>query len=65
MKRDDILEAALNEILKYDYDRASINSIIKNSNTSKGTLYLNQCICFISYLHCKFSEFPISQTEID
>jgi TetR/AcrR family transcriptional regulator len=39
MKRDDILDAALEEFSKYDYDRASINSIIKNSDTSKGTFY--------------------------
>lgn len=39
MKRDDILDAALEQFSKYDYDRTSINSIIKNSDTSKGTFY--------------------------
>ncbi len=39
MKRDDIFKAALEEFSKYDYNRASINSIIKNSETSKGTFY--------------------------
>jgi len=39
MKKDDILESALDEFATYNYNRASINSIIKNSNTSKGTFY--------------------------
>lgn len=39
MKKDDILESALDEFANYNYNRASINSIIKNSNTSKGTFY--------------------------
>lgn len=39
MKKDDIINAAIEEFGKYDYDRASINSIIENSNTSKGTFY--------------------------
>lgn len=39
MRRDDIINAAIEEFGRYDYDRASINSIIENSNTSKGTFY--------------------------
>lgn len=39
MKRDDIINAAIEEFGTYDYDRASVNSIILNSNTSKGTFY--------------------------
>ncbi len=39
MKKDDIINSAIEEFGKYDYDRASINSIIENSNTSKGTFY--------------------------
>ena len=39
MKKDDILNAALEEFSKYNYDQTSINSIIKNSDTSKGTFY--------------------------
>jgi AcrR family transcriptional regulator len=39
MKRDDIINSAIVEFGKCDYDRASINSIIEDSNTSKGTFY--------------------------
>ncbi len=39
MKRKDILDAALAEFSTHDYHRASINSIIERSNTSKGTFY--------------------------
>lgn len=39
MKKDDIMEAAIEEFGKYDYQRASVNAIIENSNTSKGTFY--------------------------
>lgn len=39
MKKDDIINAALDEFGRYDYERASINTIIKNSDTSKGTFY--------------------------
>ncbi len=39
MKRNDILDAALEEFSEYDYHRASINSIIEKSGTSKGTFY--------------------------
>lgn len=39
MKKNDIINSAIEEFGKYDYERASINSIIKNSNTSKGTFY--------------------------
>ena len=39
MKKDDIINAAFEEFSRYDYDRASINSIIENSKTSKGTFY--------------------------
>lgn len=39
MKRDDIINSAIVEFGKYDYDRASINSIIEDSHTSKGTFY--------------------------
>ena len=39
MKKDDIINSAIEEFGKYDYDRASINSIIENSKTSKGTFY--------------------------
>ncbi|MDP3386938.1 MAG: TetR/AcrR family transcriptional regulator [Eubacteriales bacterium] len=39
MKRDDIIQAAIEEFGKYDYNRASVNTIIENSETSKGTFY--------------------------
>lgn len=39
MKRDDIINSAMVEFGKYDYARASINSIIEDSKTSKGTFY--------------------------
>lgn len=39
MKRDDIIQAALEEFGKYDYNKASVNAIIENSETSKGTFY--------------------------
>lgn len=39
MKKDDIMKAAIEEFGKYDYQRASVNAIIENSNTSKGTFY--------------------------
>ena len=38
-KRDDIIDAALKEFGKNNYDAASINKIIKVSGTSKGTFY--------------------------
>ena len=38
-KRDDILEAGLREFGTYSYDAASINRIIADSGTSKGTFY--------------------------
>ena len=39
MKKDDIIKAALNEFSKSTYDNASVNNIIKESQTSKGTFY--------------------------
>lgn len=39
MKKDDIIQSAIEEFGRNDYDRASINSIIEKSNTSKGTFY--------------------------
>jgi AcrR family transcriptional regulator len=39
MKRDDIIQAALEEFGRHDYNTASVNAIIENSNTSKGTFY--------------------------
>lgn len=39
MKKDDIINAAFEEFCRFDYDRASINTIIEKSNTSKGTFY--------------------------
>ena len=39
MKRDHIVDAAFEEFGKFDYDGASINAIIEQSNTSKGTFY--------------------------
>ncbi len=39
MKRDDIIQAAIEEFGKYDYNKASVNTIIENSETSKGTFY--------------------------
>lgn len=38
-KKQDILSAALDEFSAKSYDDASLNAIIKNSNTSKGTFY--------------------------
>lgn len=37
--KDKILEAALREFSQYFYDNASINNIIRESGTSKGTFY--------------------------
>ena len=39
MKKQNILDAALEEFGQKDYDRASINAIISKSKTSKGTFY--------------------------
>ena len=39
MKRDDIINAALQEFTLHDYEGASINTIIEQSGTSKGTFY--------------------------
>lgn len=39
MKKDDIINAAIDEFGSYDYDRASTNTIIEKSHTSKGTFY--------------------------
>lgn len=39
MKKDDIINAAIDEFGCNDYQQASINTIIKNSDTSKGTFY--------------------------
>ena len=39
MKKEAILSAALKEFGKSDYDQASVNNIIKESQTSKGTFY--------------------------
>lgn len=39
MKKDDIINAAIDEFGGNDYQQASINTIIKNSDTSKGTFY--------------------------
>jgi TetR/AcrR family transcriptional regulator len=39
MKRDDIIYAALHEFTLHDYEGASINTIIEQSGTSKGTFY--------------------------
>ncbi len=38
-KRDDIIGAAVLEFGEHSYDTASVNRIIKNSGTSKGTFY--------------------------
>ena len=38
-KKDDILKAGIEEFGKYSYDAASINRIIAQSGTSKGTFY--------------------------
>ena len=38
-KKNDIIEAAINEFGEYSYDTASINRIIMVSGTSKGTFY--------------------------
>lgn len=38
-KRDEIIDAAIKEFAEYSYGAASINRIIKNSGTSKGTFY--------------------------
>lgn len=38
-KRDEIIDAAIKEFAQYSYDAASINRIIKESGTSKGTFY--------------------------
>ena len=39
MKRTEIIKAAFMEFSKNSYDNSSINNIIKESNTSKGTFY--------------------------
>lgn len=39
MKKDDIIQSALDEFATYNYNRASVNSIIQKSKTSKGTFY--------------------------
>lgn len=39
MKKDNILEVALNKFCNNDYEQVSINAIIKDSNTSKGVFY--------------------------
>jgi AcrR family transcriptional regulator len=38
-KRDEIIDAAIKEFGRHSYDAASINRIIKDSGTSKGTFY--------------------------
>lgn len=37
--RESLIEAALNEFNNYDYEKASLNSIIKRAGISKGTFY--------------------------
>lgn len=39
MRKEDIIDAAFDEFGQYNYDRASVNSIIEKSKTSKGTYY--------------------------
>jgi len=39
MKKNDIIKAALGEFSKNSYDNASVNNMIKESQTSKGTFY--------------------------
>jgi AcrR family transcriptional regulator len=39
MKKHDIVKAALNEFSRNSYDNASVNTIIQESHTSKGTFY--------------------------
>lgn len=39
MKKNDIIQAALKEFSTKNYNSASVNNIIKESNTSKGTFY--------------------------
>ncbi len=39
MKKNDIVIAALRQFSKHSYDSASVNTIIKDSHTSKGTFY--------------------------
>lgn len=39
MKKDYIIAAALTEFSNNSYDNASVNTIIKESETSKGTFY--------------------------
>ena len=38
-KKEEVLEAALNEFIEADYEKASLNRIIKNAGISKGTFY--------------------------
>jgi len=37
--REPLIEAALDEFITYDYDKASLNRIIKSAGISKGTFY--------------------------
>lgn len=39
MKKDNIVEVALNKFCNTNYDQVSVNEIIKDSNTSKGVFY--------------------------
>lgn len=39
MKKQAILDAAMDEFSRYDFDQASVNRIIEGSGTSKGTFY--------------------------
>ena len=39
MKKHAILDAAMDEFSRYDFDQASVNRIIEGSGTSKGTFY--------------------------
>lgn len=39
MKKQAILDAAMDEFSRYDFDQASVNRIIEGSETSKGTFY--------------------------
>ena len=38
-RRDQLIDAALNEFINKNYETASLNSIIKNANLSKGVFY--------------------------
>jgi AcrR family transcriptional regulator len=59
MKRDDIIQAAMVEFGKHDYNKASVNAIIENSETSKGTFYhyfKNKADLYLLLIHQVSSE---------